>query len=114
MNTPISLLPRNVSTTREAIHVGEREAYIDKVRSEARECSEEVKRLEEQATRASAKARISYEEQVADLQRRCGVLTHKLEDLQWGDEAWEDAKRGVQDALDSLKEGIEKARSRFG
>ncbi len=92
----------------------EKVTYVEKVKVQVQECNSEVDRLAKRSSRASGEAKKVQEEEVADLRNKCDALTHRLEDAQWSEEAWDDVKRGIQSGLASLKSGIEKAKSRFG
>lgn len=92
----------------------ERAEFIDRIRSERNKCSEEVRRLQERAIAMSAKARLSYEEQLADLQRGCSAVDRELNDLERDRSNWEGAKERVLAMMKELKTGIEKLRSRSG
>lgn len=91
----------------------EQATHLEKIKAQVRDCASEVNRLAAKASRASGETRAVYEEEVGDLQRQCDILTHKLEDVQWSEEAWDDVKHGVEAATKSLKSAVEKAKSRF-
>jgi len=86
---------------------------VEKAKAKVRACDAEVDRLAARASRASGETRVVVEEQVDDLRGQCEALTHKLEDIQWSEEAWEEVKQGVEGALNRLKNGIERAKSRI-
>lgn len=90
----------------------DRTALIERIRAEKNTCSEEVKRLQERATVFSAKARLSYEEQVADLQRRCSVIDRELHDLEQNRSSLKDARERLLDGMEELKARIEELRAR--
>jgi chromosome segregation ATPase len=94
--------------------VNEKTDYIEKVKTQAAECAAEVEHLSQRAREVSGDTRDYYEEQIADLRRKCSSLSDRLADMEWGREAWDDARQGVQNALDALRDAIEKVRSRAG
>lgn len=92
----------------------EKRAYIDKARAEAAACEAEVDELAARTDEVSERSREHYEKQIADLRRKCSTLSDRLADLEWGSEAWDDAKQAANKALATLKDSIERVRSRLG
>lgn len=92
----------------------EKTDFVERIRAQAEACSAEVERLAQRADEVSEDSRKYYDDQIADLRKKCSALSERLADIEWGREAWDDARQGVQNALDTLKSSIEKVRSRFG
>lgn len=92
----------------------EKTDFVEKIRAQAAACAAEVENLAKRAEEVSEDSRSYYEDQIADLRRKCSALSDRLADIEWGREAWEDARQSVQGALDALRGSIEKVRSRFG
>ena len=89
----------------------EKTDFVEKIRAQAAACTAEVEKLAERAGEVSEDSREYYDQQIAELRRKCSTLSDRLADIEWGREAWDDAKQGVQDALQALKAAIERVKS---
>ena len=63
----------------------------------------EVGEFEAKARVASPEARISYEERLKELLRRCEMLEARLADIEWSEESWSDLKSGLLGALEGAR-----------
>jgi hypothetical protein len=70
--------------------------------------------LKAKAEKSKAEAKIAYLKQIEELKKKQGSVKKNLRELRGsGDEAWEDFKGGVEDAVKDLKRAFKRAASRF-
>jgi exonuclease VII small subunit len=79
------------------------ETRIDRVRAQTEAVCAEVDEFESKARAASPESRISYEERLTELSRRCETLESKLADIEWSEESWGDLKSRLLGALEGAK-----------
>ncbi|MDY6823548.1 MAG: hypothetical protein SWH68_07090 [Thermodesulfobacteriota bacterium] len=91
-----------------------RDAYVQKLKAKMDEWNAEIDKIEVKADQAEAEAKIEYEKQLADLRAKRKDVEEKIAELQQaGDGAWGDLKVGMDSALDSLRNAVKSAASRF-
>lgn len=92
----------------------ERKAYADKLRAEIEEWNAEIGLLRAKAKSATADTRVEYERHINDLERRRDDLDAKLEEVsRSGSGAWEDIKRGADQAWKEMSDAVKNAVNRF-
>ncbi len=93
---------------------GERDAYVEKLKTKIDEWNAEIDKLQTQADQAQADARVAYQKHMVELKSKRQVLQEKMAELhQAGENAWEDVKKGVETAKKILSESVQTAKSRF-
>jgi archaellum component FlaC len=91
-----------------------RRAYVDKVESQLKEWGTEIDILKAKAEKAKAEAKITYLKQVEELRSKQESVKQKVHELKGsGDEAWDDFRKGVEDAFKDMKKALTQAVSRF-
>jgi nucleotide-binding universal stress UspA family protein len=91
-----------------------KKTYVKKMEAQLREWGTQIDILKVKAEKSKAEVKIKYLQQIEELKSKQGALKQRLGELkESGDEAWEDFKEGVDDALGDLKKSLKKAVSRF-
>lgn len=91
-----------------------RQAYVQKLNAQLKEWDAKLDQLSAKAQKATADARINYENELESLKARRAVANRKLEELgQRGENAWEDMKDGLEKVWDELGKAVEKVAARF-
>jgi chromosome segregation ATPase len=91
-----------------------RQAYVQKLNAQLKEWDAKLDQLSAKAQKATADARINYENELESLRARRAVANRKLEELgQRGESAWEDMKDGVEKVWDEMGKAMEKVAARF-
>ncbi len=91
-----------------------RKAYEEKLTAQLEEWSAQVALLKARANKASAEARIEYNEVIEALQQKHDEAGKKLKALQVAsDEAWEGLKTGAENAWTEIKTAFHNAASKF-
>lgn len=91
-----------------------RKVYQEKIEAQLKEWSAKVDDLKAKGDKSKAELRKMYEKQIQDLRSKQEALEKKLQGLRdSGDEAWEDFKEGVENAVREMKEALRQAASRF-
>ncbi|MFW6193363.1 MAG: hypothetical protein ACOC83_07735 [Gemmatimonadota bacterium] len=91
-----------------------RRAHRDKREAQLRELSARLDLLEAKAQRAKADARIRYEEEIGKVREKLDTARVKLSLLQdAGEQAWEDVRGGLDEAMSDLRDAFRRASSRF-
>ena len=91
-----------------------RQAYVQKLNAQLKEWDAKLDQLSAKAQKATADARINYENELEGLKARRGVAQKKLEELgQRGENAWEDMKDGIERVWDEMGKAVEKVAARF-
>ena len=91
-----------------------KEAYRKKLEAQLDEWDAKLDVFAAKANKASADARIGYENELASLKGKRAVAREKLEELsKRGENAWEDMKDGMEKARDEMSKAIEKVAARF-
>lgn len=94
---------------------GGRSAYVERLKTQLGEWSADIEKLKARAGKISADAKAEYEAQLGTLRQQRDALAAKVSELQGAsDEAWDDLKRGVQEAWDRARVSFQAALSRFG
>jgi predicted nucleic acid-binding Zn-ribbon protein len=91
-----------------------KEAYKKKLEAQFDEWKVEIDKLKAKANKAEADAQIKYHKQIENIRTKQEAVQEKLVELKdSGDEAWEDLKAGLDNAMKNLGDAIKTATSRF-
>jgi hypothetical protein len=91
-----------------------KEAYQKRLAAQLKEWDAKLALLSAKAQKATADARISYENELENLKRKRAAAHNTLEELgKRGENAWEDMKDGVEKVWDDISKAIEKVAARF-
>jgi chromosome segregation ATPase len=91
-----------------------REAYQKKLEAQLNEWDAKLKQLGAKAQKATADARISYENDIESLKSKRAAARKALSELgERSDSAWEDMKEGMEKAWDEMSKAIDKIALRF-
>ncbi len=91
-----------------------KEAYKKKLEAQFDEWKVEIDKLKAKANKAEADAQIKYHKQIENIRTKQEAVQEKLVELKdSGDEAWEDLKAGLDNAMKNLGDAIKTANSRF-
>ena len=91
-----------------------KEAYKKKLEAQFDEWKVEIDKLKAKANKAEADAQIKYHKQIENIRTKQEAVQEKLVELKGsGDEAWEDLKAGLDNAMKNLGDAIKTANSRF-
>ena len=94
--------------------MGLQQDFIDRMEAQLKNCGVEIDDLRVRAAEAGEEVRGRIEKILGDLlERREAVLKRIQEVKRAKDEAWVDLQVHTENALDSLKTGVESALSRF-
>ena len=92
-----------------------RHEYIEKLKNKLDEWDADIDALEAEMSRAKADLKFEMRDQLSAIRLKRDNARLKLRELSGaGEEAWVDLKAGAEDAWNSLREALEKARSHFG
>jgi nucleotide-binding universal stress UspA family protein len=93
---------------------GKKKAYVEKMEAQLKEWGGEIDVLKAKAEKSKAEVKIAYLKQIEELKKKQASVKKNLRELRGsGDEAWEDFKGGVEDAVKDLKRALKRAASRF-
>jgi small-conductance mechanosensitive channel len=93
----------------------EKEKQVGKRQEQLAEWAEEVGKLVARAEKVPGDLRAEYDKQVEDLKQRRKLLEGRLKELRAaGPQAWEDVKRGFDQAAEEMRRSLSNAFSRFG
>lgn len=91
-----------------------KEAYQKKLETQFKVWDAKLDGLSAKAQKATADARINYENELESLRSKRAVALKTFEELgKRGENAWEDMKGGVEKVWDDTSKTIEKAAARF-
>jgi len=91
-----------------------KEAYKKKLEAQFDEWKVEIDKLKAKANKAEADAQINYHKQIENIRVKQEAVQKKLVALKdSGDEAWEDLKAGLDNAMKNLGDAIKSATSHF-
>ena len=94
--------------------MSDRHDFVNKMKAKLDEWNAEIDKLEASAKSTRSEMSIKYEEEIENLKKRRDTAIAKLEELKSsGDVAWEDIKKGVEDAGESLSNALKSAASKF-
>lgn len=94
--------------------MGMKESYEQKLQAQLDEWRAEIDQLKAKADKADAEAQLEYYKEIEELRTMQETVYRKLDELRdASDDAWEDIKAGVDNALDSLGSALKSATSRF-
>lgn len=104
---------RNSQSQQEDI-MNKKEAYQKQVEAKLNEWKAEVDKLRAKADQADMEMRIKYHEQIDELQARKKEVRSRLDSLQRaGEESWQELKKGLEEASDSLSKAFSSIKSKF-
>lgn len=91
-----------------------KQEYQQKLEAQLKEWDAKLDVLAAKARKASADARIGYENELNALRARRAAAHDKLQELgRRGETAWEDMKGGMEKAWDEMRKALEKAADRL-
>ncbi|HET6845793.1 MAG TPA: hypothetical protein VFH29_03105 [Anaerolineales bacterium] len=91
-----------------------KEAYRQKLEAQLKEWDAKLAQLSAKAQKATAEARIKYENELESLKGRQVAAHRAFAELgQRSENAWEDMKDGVEKIWDEMNKAIEGAAARF-
>ncbi len=91
-----------------------KEAYQKKLEAHLKEWDAKLDQLSAKAQKATADARIHYENELENLRSKQAAAHKTLEELgKRGENAWEDMKDGVEKVWDEMGKAIDKVTARF-
>ncbi|MBN2365999.1 MAG: coiled coil domain-containing protein [Calditrichaeota bacterium] len=92
----------------------DRQMYIDKLSAQLKEWDAEISKLEAKADKVKADARIEYEKQITDLQNKKLEVKNRIGEIrEAGEDAWEELKEGAEKSIQTMKNALNNALSRF-
>lgn len=94
--------------------MSERQHYIDKIQARLDQWNAEIEKLQAKSREAEADSKIDHQKQIETLRERRDAAEQKIGDVRnASDDAWQDAKAGLDKAVDDLSSAFDKAKSRF-
>ena len=94
--------------------MSDRSAYEQRLNAQLREWSARIDQLRARADKASADARIEYQNQLEALEARRQAAARTLDQLQRaGDDAWQELRAGAERAWRELQEAVNSAADRL-
>ena len=94
--------------------MSKRDAYVEKMKAQLDQWNAELDRLEARRAEAEADTRLEIERQLASLRSQRDETRTKLRELESAsDAAFDDLRRGVDHAWDSMSQAFREAMSRF-
>jgi chromosome segregation ATPase len=91
-----------------------KEAYQKKLEAQLKQWDAELALLSAKANKATADARINYENELESLRSKRAAAHETLEELRKRSEnAWEDMKDGMEKVWDEMGKAMEKVAARF-
>ena len=91
-----------------------RDAFVAKLKAQLDDWNAELDQFEARARKARADQQAAYNQQLADLRRRRDDAQQRLMQLQQASaEAWDEIKRGADDAWAELASAFANARERL-
>jgi len=87
---------------------------IQKLQTQLDEWKQELQKFEEKTNQIEQNVKNEYEERVADIREKITLVEHKLQKIGNSAEgAWDDLKKGTEDALHAVENAVKKAFERF-
>jgi chromosome segregation ATPase len=94
--------------------MSDRNAYIEMMKTKLDEWNAEIDKLEEQAKAAEADAKADYEKHLAEMRRQRDEAQAKLKEAQdANDAAWDDMRKGMESAWETISNSFKSAMNRF-
>ncbi|MFN9771584.1 MAG: hypothetical protein ACK54X_03000 [Burkholderiales bacterium] len=91
-----------------------RDAYRQKLEAQLAEWDARLDTFSARAKRASAEARIDYENDLQALRRQRSAAAESLSELgRRSEDAWQDMKAGTEKAWDDLAKALDRVAARF-
>ncbi len=88
--------------------------YIEKLKSQINEWNLELEKLDLKAKKLNGAAEIEADAQLTSIRSQINELNNNLEMIKnSADNAWEDLKKGTEDARDNISKAFYKANSEF-
>ena len=92
----------------------QRQDYIEQIEGRIADLNARLEKLQLQAKLAEMEYREDVQAEIDRFQARRDELSETLEKLQKaGEDAWEELRAGAELALESMKDALQKAKSRF-
>lgn len=92
----------------------DKNAYGEKLQARLDQWKAELDQLEAKAREAEADAKIEVEQNVDDVRNRWDAARAKaLEVKQASDDAWSELRTGTEEAFESLKSAVERAKAKL-
>lgn len=94
--------------------MSEREEYIRKTEAKLREWNAEIEKYEAKAKALQADVHAEYDRHIQELKKRRDETQAKLEELRLAsDSAWQDVKKGLDNAWSALGDAFSSAANKF-
>lgn len=94
--------------------MSKKEAFEKQFEAQLNEWKAEVDVLRAKANKADAEMRIKYHEQIDKLQAKEKEVRSRLSSLKHaGEESWQDLKKGLEEASDSLSKAFSSIKTKF-
>jgi DNA anti-recombination protein RmuC len=91
-----------------------KEAYRKKIEAQLDEWKAQAEKLKAQMRKKQAETEIDYSDTLDELDKRQDYAKSKLSELKKSSgDAWTDIQKGMEEAAESLKNSIQKARTKF-
>jgi len=91
-----------------------REAYLEKLKAQLDEWDKDLEGLDRETSKADAKTKIKYEEQIKELRQNVEEAQQTLTKIRDASEnTWEDLKQGAETIWDMYKNSFKKAKYEF-
>lgn len=93
---------------------GEKKTYQEKIEAQLKGFAAKINVLVAKAEQAKEEAKVKYAQQIEVLRAKQESVRQKLQDLKEpGSEAWDDIMKGLDSAIDDLKDAVQSAVARF-
>ena len=94
--------------------MSEKKAYQEKVEATLNQLDARIDLLKAQAKEASAEAKIEYNKRLEDLREQQSEVRARLQEMsEAGEEAWEEFKDGIDEAVSELQDAVTGALAAF-
>lgn len=91
-----------------------KEAYRKKIEAQLDEWKAQAEQIRAKMKKKQAETKIDYSDTLDELDKRQDLARNKLDELKRSSgEAWSDIREGMEEAAESLKDSIQKARTKF-
>ena len=92
----------------------DRKRYIDQLDAQVQQWRAELERLEAEANKAQADARVEYEQRIRQLSGKPAEAESKVNHMREAQsDAWQSLKDGMEQAVDDLKTAFSQARDKM-
>lgn len=94
--------------------MSDRDVYVEKMKAKLDEWNADIDKLQAQAKIAEADARADYDKQLEEMRKQRNEAQAKLKEAQKAsDAAWDDMRKGMETAWESISSSFQSAMSRF-